>query len=185
MAQKNAQPVTSTEHIPPGEQHAKGFPPFDATTFASQLLWLTLTFVALYLLMARVALPRVGAIIENRRQRVAGDLADAQRFKDQSDSAIAAYEKALAEARGRAQTVANEAREKQAAAAEAHRKSLDVKLNAHIAEAEKTIASSRSAAMANVRNIATDAASAIVERLIGSAPAKDDVAAAVGDVLKR
>ena len=109
---------TLTEHIPPGEQHAKGFPPFDATTFASQLLWLTLTFVALYLLMARVALPRVGAIIENRRQRVAGDLADAQRFKDQSDSAIAAYEKALADARGRAQTLANEAREKQAAAAE-------------------------------------------------------------------
>jgi F-type H+-transporting ATPase subunit b len=185
MAQKNAQPSTLTEHIPPGEQHAKGFPPFDATTFASQLLWLTLTFVALYLLMARVALPRVGAIIENRRQRVAGDLADAQSFKDQSDSAIAAYEKALADARGRAQTLANEAREKQAAAAEVHRKSLDAKLNAHIAESEKTIANSRTAAMANVRTIAADAAAAIVERLIGSAPAKNDVADAVGDVLKR
>jgi len=185
MAQKNAQPSTLTEHIPPGEQHAKGFPPFDATTFASQLLWLTLTFVALYLLMARVALPRVGAIIENRRQRVAGDLADAQSFKDQSDSAIAAYEKALADARGRAQTLANEAREKQAAAAEVHRKSLDAKLNAHIAESEKTIANSRTAAMANVRTIAADAATAIVERLIGSAPAKNDVADAVGDVLKR
>ena len=185
MAQKNAQPSTLTEHIPPGEQHAKGFPPFDATTFASQLLWLTLTFVALYLLMARVALPRVGAIIENRRQRVAGDLADAQSFKDQSDSAIAAYEKALAEARGRAQTLASEAREKQAAAAEVHRKSLDAKLNAHIAESEKTIANSRTAAMANVRTIAADAAAAIVERLIGSAPAKNDVADAVGDVLKR
>jgi F-type H+-transporting ATPase subunit b len=185
MAQKNAQPSTLTEHIPPGEQHAKGFPPFDATTFASQLLWLTLTFVALYLLMARVALPRVGAIIENRRQRVAGDLADAQSFKDQSDSAIAAYEKALADARGRAQTLANEAREKQAAAAEVHRKSLDAKLNAHIAESEKTIANSRTAAMANGRTIAADAAAAIVERLIGSAPAKNDVADAVGDVLKR
>jgi F-type H+-transporting ATPase subunit b len=185
MAQKHAQPAGTTEHIPSSEQHAKGFPPFDATTFASQLLWLVLTFVALYLLMSRVALPRVGAIIENRRQRVAGDLADAQRFKDQSDSAIAAYEKALAEARGRAQTLANETREKQAAAAEAHRKSLDVKLNAHIAEAEKTIASSRSAAMTNVRTIAADAAAAIVERLTGSAPAKNDVADAVGDVLKR
>jgi F-type H+-transporting ATPase subunit b len=73
MAQKNAQPVATTEQIPASEQHAKGFPPFDATTFASQLLWLTLTFVALYLLMARVALPRVGAIIESRRQRVSDD----------------------------------------------------------------------------------------------------------------
>ena len=109
-----------------------------------------LIFVALYLLMSRIALPRVGAIMKTRRQRVDGDLAEAQRLKDESDAAIAAYEKALAEARGRAQTLANETREKQAAAAEAHRKSLDAKLNARIAEAEKTIAGSRSAAMANV-----------------------------------
>ena len=86
MAQKNAQPVATTEHIPASEQRAKGFPPFDASTFASQLVWLALTFVALYLLMSRVALPRVGAIIEDRRQRVAGDLAEAQRFKEQSDA---------------------------------------------------------------------------------------------------
>jgi F-type H+-transporting ATPase subunit b len=185
MAQKNAQPVATTEHIPSSEQHAKGFPPFDATTFPSQLLWLVLTFVALYLLMARVALPRVGAIIESRQKRIAGDLADAQGFKDKSDAAIAAYEKALADARGRAQGLANEAREKHAAAAEADRKALDAKLNAHIAESEKTIAASREAAMANVRNIATDATAAIVERLTGSAPAASDVSAAVGNVLKR
>ena len=184
MAQKNAHPVATTEHIPASE-HGKGFPPFDATTFASQLLWLALTFVALYLLMARVALPRVGAIIESRQKRIAGDLAEAQGFKDRSDAAIAAYEKALAEARGNAQALANEARVKHAAAAEANRKALDAKLNAHIAEAEKTIAASRDAAMTNVRGIATEAASAIVERLIGAAPAASDVSAAVGNVLKR
>ncbi len=184
MAQKNAQPVATTEHIPPGE-HGKGFPPFDSSTFASQLLWLAITFVALYLLMSRVALPRLAKIIEDRQKHVAGDLADAQGLKDQSDAAIAAYEKALAEARGRAQALANETREKQAAEAEAHRKTLDTKLNAHIADAEKTIAASRSAAMANVRSIAADAASAIVERLTGAAPTSGDVSAAVGDVLKR
>ena len=104
MAQKNAQPsITTAEHIPASEQHAKGFPPFDASTFASQLLWLAITFVALYLLMSRIALPRIGSILETRHQRVEGDLAEAQRLKDQSDAAIAAHEKALAEARGRAQ----------------------------------------------------------------------------------
>ena len=186
MAQKNAQPSTTTaEHIPASEQHAKGFPPFDASTFASQLLWLTITFVVLYLLMSRMALPRVGAIIENRQKRIAGDLAEAQGMKDQSDAAIAAYEKALAEARGRAQTLANEAREKHAAAAEADRKTLDSKLNAHIAEAEKTIAASRASAMTNIRGIASEAAAAIVERLIGTAPASNDVSTAVGDALKR
>ena len=119
MAQKNAQPAITTEEHIPSTEHGKGFPPFDSSTFASQLLWLVITFVALYLLMSRVALPRVGAIIENRQKRIAGDLAEAQGMKDQSDAAIAAYEKALAEARGRAQALANETREKQAAAAEA------------------------------------------------------------------
>ena len=105
MAQKSAEAIESVEHIPSAE-HGRGFPPFDSTTFASQLLWLALTFIALYLLMSRLALPRIGAILETRRQRVEGDLAEAQRLKDQSDAAIAAHEKALAEARGRAQALA-------------------------------------------------------------------------------
>jgi len=184
MAQKKAQPAATTEHIPPSE-HGKGFPPFDATTFASQLLWLALTFVALYLLMSRLALPRVAGILENRQQRIAGDFADAQRLKEQSDAAIAAYEKALADARSRAQALANETMQQQAAAAEANRKELDAKLNAHIAAAEKSIAGTRAAAMTNVQSIATEAAAAIVERLIGVTPASQDVAAAVGDALKR
>jgi F-type H+-transporting ATPase subunit b len=184
MAQKSAQAIKSVEHIPSTE-HGRGFPPFDSTTFASQLLWLALTFIALYLLMSRVALPRIGSILETRRQRVDGDLAEAQRLKDQSDAAIAAHEKALAEARGRAQALANDTREKAAAATEARRKEVDAKLNARIAEAEKTIAATRSAAMANVHSVASDTVPAIVERLIGIAPESKEVAEAVSNVLKR
>ncbi len=184
MAQKSAQPITSVEHIPASE-HGRGFPPFEKQTFASQLVWFALTFIALYLLMSRIALPRIGSILEERRQRVADDLAEAQRLKDESDAAIAAHEKALAEARGRAQTLANETREKAAAAAEARRKEVDAKLRARIADAEKTISASRTGAMANVRSIASEAAGAIVERLTGIAPASQEVADAVGGALKR
>jgi F-type H+-transporting ATPase subunit b len=184
MAQKNAQPITSVEHIPATE-HGRGFPPFDAQTFPSQLFWLALTFIALYLLMSRIALPRVASILDARRERVESDLGEAQRLKDASDAAIVAHEKALAEARARAQTLANETRGKAAAAAEARRKEVDAKLNAHIAEAEKTIAATRSAAMANVHRIASDTVPAIVERLTGIAPASEDVAQAVSNVLKR
>ncbi len=184
MAQKDAQPITSVEHIPKSE-HGRGFPPFDSTTFASQLFWLALAFIALYLLMSRIALPRIGSILDSRRQRIEGDLAEAQRFKDASDAAIAAHEKALAEARGRAQALANETRAKAAAAAEARRKELDAKLQARIAEAEKVIAGTRSAAMENVRSIAAEPARAIVERLTGVAPASEEVSQAVGNVLKR
>jgi F-type H+-transporting ATPase subunit b len=174
---------TSTEHVPKGE-HDGGFPPFNSHTFASQLIWLAIAFILLYVLMAKWALPQVGRVIENRQKRIAGDIAEAGRLKEQSDAAVVAYEKALADARGRAQTIANETREKQAAAADAARKRIEDQLNIKLAEAEKAIAATKQAAMANVRAVAEDAAAAIVERLIGSAPSKKAVAAAVADVLK-
>ena len=175
--------TTSTEAVPKGE-HGGGFPPFQSQTFASQLIWLAIAFVLLYLLMAKWALPQVGAIIENRQKHIDDDIAEAGRLKAQSDAAVAAYEKALADARARAQAIANEMRDKQAAAADATRKSLEGELNVKLAEAEKSIAATKEAAMANVRAIAEDAARAIIERLIGSAPSDKAVAAAVADVLK-
>jgi F-type H+-transporting ATPase subunit b len=161
------------------------FPPLQVETYASQIFWLALTFVALYLLMARVALPRVSGILEARRQHIEDDLAEARRLKDESDAAIATYEKALADARGRAQALAAETRERYAAEADAARKALDATLNGRIAEAESIIAAKRTEAMTNVKDIAAEAAAAIVERLIGTAPAASDVASAVADTLKR
>jgi F-type H+-transporting ATPase subunit b len=184
MAQNSAQPTSSVEHNPASE-HGGKFPPFDSQTFASQLFWLALIFVALYLLMSRIALPRVGSILEQRSKRIEGDLAEAQRLKGESDAAIAAHEKALADARGRAQAIANATREQASAAADARRKEVDAKLNVRITEAEETIAATRDAAMTNVRGIAGEAAAAIVERLTGIAPAQHEVADAVGSTLKR
>jgi F-type H+-transporting ATPase subunit b len=183
MANETAPTGTSVEH--PAGGHGP-FPPFNKQTFPSQLLWLTLTFVALYLLMARIALPRIDSILERRRARIAGDLAEALRLKGLSDAAIAAYEKSLADARSRAQALVNDSRQRQVAQAEAGRKALDATLNARIGEAESRIAQTKSTAMVNVRGIATEAAAAIVERLIGVAPTSPDmVAAAVADALKR
>ena len=173
---------TGTE-VPKGEHGA--FPPFQSQSFASQLVWLVIAFVLLYALMAKLALPKVGRVLENRQKRIEGDVAEAGRLKQQSDEAVAAYEKALADARGRAQTIANETRERQAADAEAARKKTEDALNAKLAAAEKTIAATKQAAMSNVRAIAEDAAAAIVERLIGLAPNPKAVADAVADILKR
>jgi F-type H+-transporting ATPase subunit b len=173
----------STQH--PAEGGHGAFPPFQPQNFASQLVWLAIAFVLLYALMAKWALPRVGAVIENRQKHIADDLAEAERLKQQSDAAVAAYEKALADARARAQSIANETHEKQQAQADATRKTLEDGLNVKLAEAEKSIAATKQAAMGNVRAIAEDAARAIIERLIGSAPSDQAVAAAVADVLKR
>jgi F-type H+-transporting ATPase subunit b len=174
---------TSVEHVPKSE-HGGGFPPFQSHSFASQLVWLVIAFVLLYVLMSKLALPRVGAIIEARQKRIADDLADAGKLKQQSDEAVTAYEKALADARARAQVIANETRDRQQAVAEARRKTLEDELNGKLADAEKTIAATKQAAMSNVRGIAEDTTRAIVERLIGQAPSDKAVAAAVAGVLK-
>jgi F-type H+-transporting ATPase subunit b len=183
MATTTPQTTSTVGHVPPSEGK-KNFPPFDTSTFASQFIWLAITFVILYVLMSKAALPRIGGILEERRGRIEGDLAAAERLKSESDAALAAYEKALSEARARAQAIANDTRDKMAAEAEIRRKALEADLNTKLAAAEQTIATKRTAAMSNVQGIAMQAASAIVERLIGIVPPEADVTKAVSDALK-
>ena len=163
---------------------AGGFPPFDSSTFASQLVSLVIAFVALYLIVSKIALPRVGSLLDERQGTIDGDLAQAQKLKDSSEAALKAYESDLAAARSRAQAIGAETREKLNAASEAERKTLEQRLSVKLAEAEKAIAATRTAAMSNVRGIAADAAAAIVQRLTGIAPDKKSVDTAVKASLK-
>jgi F-type H+-transporting ATPase subunit b len=171
-----------TEHPGGGKPQ---FPPFNKETFASQLFWFAIFFVVLYVIISRLAIPRIGGIVEARRNRMEGDFAEANRLKEQSDAALKAYEKSLADARARAQALANETRERLNAEAEQARKVLEGQLNAKLAEAEQIIAATKTAAMANVHDIAVETAAAIVARLLGTPPAANAVEAAVADVLKR
>jgi F-type H+-transporting ATPase subunit b len=164
--------------------HERVFPPFQKDTFASQLVSLLIAFVALYLIVSRIALPRVGSVIDARQNAIDGDLAEAQKLKDASDSALKAYESELAAARSRAQAIGAETRDKLNAASEAERKVLEERLSVKLADAEKTIASTRESAMSNVRGIAADAAAAIVQRLTGVLPDGGAVNSAVDASLK-
>src|ERR1700752_3685804 len=119
--------------------HGGSFPPFDSSTFASQLVSLVIAFIALYIIVSRFALPKVGGTIEARQKAIEGDLAQAQKLKDESDAALRAYEADLAAARSRAQAIGNETREKLNAAAEAERKTLEEKLAGKLGDAQKQI----------------------------------------------
>lgn len=176
--------ATNAHTSAPGGPKAP-FPPFNKEYFASQLFWFAIFFIALYVIIARVAIPQIGGIMEARNKRSADDLAEANRLKEQSDAALASYEKALAEARNRAQALANDARDKLNAQAEQTRKGLEADLNAKLAEAEKIIAATKTAAMANIEAVAIETAVAIVERLIGTAPSTKAAQDAVAEVLKR
>ena len=161
-----------------------GFPPFEAEHFPSQLVWLAISFVLLYVLMSKIALPRIGSILAERNRLVSDDLAAAERLKEQSNAAHAAYEKALHDARNRAQTIASSTREQQAREAEALHKRLEAQFHDRFAAAEQSIAKSRAVAMGSVRAIAGETASAIVERLIGQSPRQEEIAGALGDPAK-
>jgi F-type H+-transporting ATPase subunit b len=173
-----------TAHTAADGGHKAPFPPFQKDTFASQLVSLLIAFVALYLIVSRIALPRVGSLLDERQNAIEGDLAAAQKLKDESDSALKAYESELAGARSRAQAISAETREKLNAAAEAQRKTLEQQLSVQLAEAEKTIASTREATMSNVRSIAAEAAAAIVQRLTGIMPDGKAVDSAIDASLK-
>jgi F-type H+-transporting ATPase subunit b len=184
MAESHGEPKGATAHTEADGGHKAPFPPFQKDTFASQLVSLVIAFVALYLIVSKIALPRVGAVIDQRQDTIDGDLAAAQKLKDESDNALKAYESELAGARSRAQAISAETREKLNAASEAERKTLEDRLSQKLADAEKTIASTREAAMSNVRGIATDAAAAIVQRLTGATPDSASVGRAVDASLK-
>ncbi len=172
-------PLTSGEGVVGISGEQASFPPFDATTFASQLLWFAITFVALYYLMAKVALPRIAGILENRRDRIAADLDQAESLKRDSEAAAAAYEKALADARSKAHGIAEAAREDAKAKSEAQRKSVEESLAKQLAEAETRIAGIKSKALAEVGAIASDTTGALVSALAGVEATAAEVQGAV------
>jgi len=170
--------TTAHTEVPGG--HAKGpFPPFDPNVFAPQLIWLALTFGLLYLLMSRIALPRIENILEARRARIAADVDDAASMQGKAQAAGAAYEKTLADAKASAQATAQSTRDKLAADSAAKRKTLEDQLNAKLADAERSIAGTKAQAMSHVTEIATTAAADIVAHLTGKPADVQKIAAAI------
>ena len=161
------------------------FPPFESDTFTSQLLWFALTFGLLYWLMSKVALPKIAATLHDRSTRLASDLNEAQKLRTEAEAAGEAYEQSLASARAKATAIAQEARNATNAESDAQRKRLEAELAGRIASAEETIRGRTDEAMASVRGIAADTATAIVERLLGQAPDRATVESALDRTISR
>lgn len=151
--------------------------------FAPQLVWLAITFTLLYLVMARVALPRIATTLEMRRDVIANDLDEAGRIKRQAEDALKAYEAALGEARSRAHAIAAETRVKLTADADREKAALQQALAKRSAAAEAEIAAAKTAAMANVRQVAAETAAAIVAKLLGVTPDSAALNAAIDQAL--
>lgn len=170
---------------PPLSGEKAAFPPFDVTTFSGQLFWLAITFGALYWLMSTIALPRMGAILDERAQAIGRDLDNAAQMQAKAEETALAYEAALAAARKNAQGIAQASRDSSAKASDARRQTVEGELADKLAQAEATIATTKAGAMTNVRGLGSDVAIAIVTKLTGQAPSATEASEAVDQVLAR
>ena len=166
-----------------GGEHAVTFPPFDASTFGSQIFWFAITFAVLYVLMSRVAIPQIGSIIDKRKARIEGDLREAERLRGETDKAVAAYEQALADARKNAHGIAEETRTSIKADLDGKRKVVEEDLGRKVAEAEARITANKNEAMGRVSEIAAETAAALVTQLTGEAN-QAEINAAVAKAVK-
>lgn len=180
-AYAQSDPTTGT-HSETGAAHGAEkphFPPFDSSLFPSQLLWLAISFILFYFFVKKTLLPRVGGVLESRRDRIANDLDEAGRLKSEADEAIAAYEQELAEARRNAESIAQKAHDEARAKADAERTTVEAELAEKTAAAEKDIERIKTQALGEIDKIAGDTVQVIVEQLIGTSVTKTEAAVAV------
>ncbi len=162
-----------------------GMPQLNFHDFAPQLAWLAVLFAIFYLIVSRIAVPGIESVLAARQGKIDGDLAAAARLKQEAESAINAYEAALADARSKASKTIGEKTAALTAQSDALKKSLEAELNAKLAAAADEIRTKRTQAMANVRSLSGEVTGQIVARLLGSHPASDAVDQAVGQALAR
>ncbi|HTJ58599.1 MAG TPA: ATP F0F1 synthase subunit B [Devosiaceae bacterium] len=160
-----------------------GFPPFDTATFGSQILWLVICFGALYWIISRVAIPRIGGIVTKRKETIDGDLAEADRLRKETDRALADYEAALAAARSKAHSIAEETRTKAKAELDRKKASVETDLAGKVSAAEASIQKAKESALTHVDEIAADTTVELVSRLTGTV-SPDEARAAVASLVK-
>lgn len=161
------------------------FPPFDTTSFSTQLVWLAICFIGLYIFLSRVVIPRIAATIEQRSDRISRDLDEAQRLKNESEKALANYEQALAEARAKAQKIVQETREELQAEVDAEKTEVERQIDAKLKDADERIAQSKQAALQHVNEVASDITEALIDKLVGLRVTDQDISDAINDPLKK
>ncbi|MGH6932133.1 MAG: hypothetical protein ACREEE_06830 [Dongiaceae bacterium] len=177
-----AGPALAEEAVEAG-QHKAGMPQLDPASFASQVFWLAVSFILLYQLMKRLALPRVAEVLEQRAQRIQSDLDRAERLKAEADEALAAYQKTIASARAKAQAEIRAATAAMAAETAQRESVLAAQLALRTKAAEDSISAAKDRALADLNVVAAEVAGSAIGKIAGVTASSDQLRAAVGAVL--
>jgi F-type H+-transporting ATPase subunit b len=177
-----AAPETTTGTV--AEHKSGGFPPFDTTTYPSQIFWLTVSFVLLLIVMWRVAVPKIGGVIAERKGRIQTELAKAEESRKQAEHAAAAYQAPILEARERARAASEQSRAQMAREFERAKQTADTETHRKTTEAQERIAALQRQARWHVAQAAEAAVVDIVSRLTGETVSQSEASTAVQNVLK-
>ena len=158
-------------------------PQLDPSVWPTQLIWLAITFIALYLVTWRVALPRIAEVLEARQRKLDDDLKKATALKEEAEVILAEYEKMRADAQASAHGVLQQAQDAMKAEAERQNSEVAAKLAKQTEEAEARIAQAKTAALASLEGTVTEVVAAATEKLIGVKAGDQEIARAVGEVM--
>lgn len=164
-------------------ESAPGMPQLNFDHWGNQIFWLIVTLVVIYLILSRVALPRISSVLAERAGTITNDIAAAEDLKQKAIEAEAAYDKSLADARVAASKIVADTRAEIQAELDAATAKADAEISAKAAEGEKAIAAIRASALESVEAVAKDTAAAVVSGLGFTADAKT-VEQAVADRMK-
>jgi len=163
---------------------AAGLPQLDISTYPPQLIWLGLTFVALYITMSRIALPKISQVLEERQHKIDDNLKKAETFKEEAEAAAQAYEAALNKARMEAHGVMLETHNRITEQAAKTQAEVSAKLDAEISAAEARILEAKESAMAELSAVAAEVALSAAEKVSGESLSEKDVAKVVSAVME-
>ena len=166
------------------EEGGAGMPQLDVSTYPTQIFWLAVTFVFLFIALRVLALPRIGAALEMRRAKIDDDLTKAASSREEAEAAMAAYEKALADAAAQAQAVQRETAQEISRLATERRSALAARLAEETKAAEARITAAKEPALAGLQDVAVEVVQSVAGKLTGIEISKSDAAAAVNAAFK-
>jgi F-type H+-transporting ATPase subunit b len=167
-----------------GAEEKEGMPQLDPHSYASQIFWLAMFFILVLAFLRFVGLPRVTAILEERRSRIDGDIGQAGQLRVQADQALKAYEATLADAHGQARKLLAETHEKNAATLADQTRVAAVEFDKRVTEAVGRVETARAAALQGLREAAIGLAADITTKVAGRAPAPESVIRAIDEAAK-
>ena len=156
-----------------------GMPQLDPTYWASQAFWLIIIFIALYLALSNLFIPKIKDSIDNRENKIKDDLDEAQKLKNLAEKKLKEYELSIEDAKKEVQKIIFESKNKLNLEIQSKKKEFEKEIEIEIEKAEKEIENLKKDSLKNILTISEEMASKVIEKISGEPMNQSSVKAAI------